>query len=86
MKKENDIKKIIINKYINHYLSIYSFEKKRLILGFFMAALDQTIVITALGQISAEFNATNDIGWIGSAYLLTMSGFQPMYGVFADIM
>ncbi|CAO3624742.1 unnamed protein product [Cunninghamella blakesleeana] len=56
-----------------------------LILGFFMAALDQTIVITALGQISAEFNATNDIGWVGSAYLLTMSGFQPMYGVFADI-
>lgn len=58
----------------------------RLILGFFMAALDQTIVITALGQISAEFNATNDIGWVGSSYLLTMSGFQPMYGIFADIM
>ncbi|KAI8082925.1 major facilitator superfamily domain-containing protein [Halteromyces radiatus] len=56
-----------------------------LILGFFMAALDQTIVITALGQISAEFNATNDIGWVGSSYLLTMSGFQPMYGIFADI-
>ncbi|KAI8343349.1 major facilitator superfamily domain-containing protein [Chlamydoabsidia padenii] len=57
----------------------------RLLLGFFMSALDQTIVITALGQISAEFNATNDIGWVGSSYLLTMSGFQPMYGIFADI-
>ncbi|ORX54498.1 MFS general substrate transporter [Hesseltinella vesiculosa] len=56
-----------------------------LILGFFMAALDQTIVITALGHISSEFQATNDIGWVGSSYLLTMSGFQPMYGIFADI-
>ena len=51
-----------------------------------MSALDQTIVITALGRISSEFNATNDVGWVGSAYLLTMSGFQPIYGIFADIM
>ncbi|KAI8073097.1 major facilitator superfamily domain-containing protein [Gongronella butleri] len=56
-----------------------------LIFGFFMSALDQTIVITALGRISSEFNATNDVGWVGSAYLLTMSGFQPIYGIFADI-
>ncbi|OAD03365.1 hypothetical protein MUCCIDRAFT_142004 [Mucor lusitanicus CBS 277.49] len=50
-----------------------------------MAALDTTITITALGAIASEFNAADQIGWIGSAYLLTLSGFQPIYCSTADI-
>ncbi|KAI7868984.1 major facilitator superfamily domain-containing protein [Spinellus fusiger] len=56
-----------------------------LLLGLFMATLDQTILTTALPLISSEFNASDQLGWVGSAYLLTSSGFQPIYGVFADI-
>ncbi|KAK4516015.1 uncharacterized protein ATC70_010976 [Mucor velutinosus] len=56
-----------------------------MLLGFFMAALDTTITITALGAIASEFNAADQIGWIGSAYLLTLSGFQPIYCSTADI-
>ncbi|KAL0075747.1 major facilitator superfamily domain-containing protein [Phycomyces blakesleeanus] len=56
-----------------------------LLLGLFMATLDQTILTTALPLISSEFNASDQLGWVGSAYLLTSSGFQPIYGIFADI-
>ncbi|GAN02313.1 membrane transporter [Mucor ambiguus] len=56
-----------------------------MLMGFFMAALDTTITITALGAIASEFNAADQIGWIGSAYLLTLSGFQPIYCSTADI-
>ncbi|CAO0795302.1 unnamed protein product [Mucor circinelloides] len=50
-----------------------------------MAALDTTITVTALGVIASEFNAVDQIGWIGSSYLLTLSGFQPIYCSTADI-
>ncbi|KAI8393641.1 major facilitator superfamily domain-containing protein [Radiomyces spectabilis] len=56
-----------------------------LLAGFFMSVLDQTVVITALETISNEFHGADDISWVGTAYLVTMSGFQPMYGIFADI-
>jgi hypothetical protein len=35
-----------------------------LLLGFFMAALDTTIIITAVGEISSEFNSADKIGWV----------------------
>ncbi|KAI8971622.1 major facilitator superfamily domain-containing protein [Mycotypha africana] len=56
-----------------------------LLLGFFMATLDTTIIITAAGIIASEFNAVDQIGWIGSAYLLTLSGFQPVYCSITEI-
>jgi MFS family permease len=37
-----------------------------MLLGFFMAALDTTITTTALGIISSEFNAADQIGWVCS--------------------
>jgi MFS family permease len=30
--------------------------------------------------ITNEFNSYSDVGWYGSAYLLTASAFQPLYG------
>ena len=38
--------------------------------GMFLAALDQTIVGTALPQIISDLNGLNEIGWVVSAYLL----------------
>lgn len=51
-----------------------------LCLAVFLVALDQTIIAPALGAITAQFNSTRDIGWYGSAYLLTSTALQPLYG------
>jgi hypothetical protein len=37
----------------------------------FCVALDMTIIATAIPRISDDFHALQDIGWYGSAYLLT---------------
>ncbi|KAF9574742.1 hypothetical protein EC968_005747 [Mortierella alpina] len=51
----------------------------------FLAALDQTIVTTTLPSIAKEFNNFADISWVGTAYLLTTTAVQPLYGVAADL-
>ncbi|OZJ02779.1 hypothetical protein BZG36_03484 [Bifiguratus adelaidae] len=56
-----------------------------LILGLFLAALDQTIVSATLPVIASQFNALNQISWIGTSYLLTNTAFQPLFGRFSDI-
>lgn len=53
-----------------------------LFLGAFLIALDTNIVGTAIPKISTEFDALQDISWYGSAYLLTITAFQPMLGNF----
>lgn len=45
-----------------------------------LVALDRTIVATAIPSITDEFDSLQDVGWYGSAYLLTSCGFQPTYG------
>ncbi|KAF8852927.1 major facilitator superfamily transporter [Acephala macrosclerotiorum] len=49
-------------------------------LSVFLISLDRTIITTAIPFIANEFNSYADIGWYGSAYLLTASAFQPLYG------
>ncbi|PHH90310.1 hypothetical protein CDD83_3984 [Cordyceps sp. RAO-2017] len=51
-----------------------------LCMAVFLVALDQTIIAPALGAITAHFQSVKDIGWYGSAYLLTTTALQPMYG------
>ncbi len=46
----------------------------------FLVALDRTIIATAIPRITDTFNSIDDIGWYGSAYLLTACGFMLMYG------
>lgn len=46
----------------------------------FLVSIDQTIVSTAIPKITDEFNALDSIGWIGSAYFLTSTALQPLYG------
>ncbi|CBQ70199.1 probable aflatoxin efflux pump AFLT [Sporisorium reilianum SRZ2] len=45
-----------------------------------LLAIDQTIVSTAIPALSNEFRTFSDIGWYGSAYLLTSTCFQPLFG------
>ncbi|KAM0331554.1 hypothetical protein ACHAQA_003232 [Verticillium albo-atrum] len=51
-----------------------------LCLAVFLVALDQTIIAPALGAITAQYGSVSDIGWYGSAYLLTTTALQPLYG------
>ena len=45
-------------------------------LAIFLISLDETIIVTAIPKITDEFHSINDVGWYGSAYLLTMCCFQ----------
>lgn len=46
----------------------------------FLIALDETIISTAIPRITDQFHSLNDVGWYGSAYMLTMCCFQLHYG------
>ncbi|KAL2137144.1 hypothetical protein VTI74DRAFT_8776 [Chaetomium olivicolor] len=49
-------------------------------LSMFLVALDRTIVSTAIPAITDEFSSLGDVGWYGSAYLLTCCAFQLLFG------
>jgi len=51
-----------------------------LCLAVFLVALDQTIIATAIPQITNKFNSLEDVGWYGSAYMLTLCSFQLVFG------
>ncbi|KAF2723078.1 putative MFS multidrug transporter [Polychaeton citri CBS 116435] len=51
-----------------------------IMLGTFMVSLDKLIVSTAIPQITNDFDSADDIGWYGTAYLLTNATFQLVFG------
>lgn len=55
-----------------------------LILGILMAALDQTIVATALPNIATDLQGFSAISWIITAYLLGQTISMPIYGKLSD--
>ena len=56
-----------------------------LILAMLLAALDQTIVATAMPTIGHELGDLNNLPWIVTAYLLTSTAVTPLYGKLSDI-
>lgn len=50
-----------------------------------LAALDQTIVSTALPRIATELHGLNKISWVATAYLLTSAITTPIYGKISDL-
>ena len=56
-----------------------------LMLAMFLAALDQTIVSTALPRITSELNGLNQLAWVVTAYLLTSTASTPIWGKISDI-
>src|SRR5437016_12713943 len=50
-----------------------------------LAALDQTIVSTAMPRIIADFNGLDRYTWVTTAYLLTTTIMVPIYGKLSDI-
>ncbi|ONH68213.1 Multidrug resistance protein fnx1 [Cyberlindnera fabianii] len=53
--------------------------------GVFLAALDGTVVTTLVSRIASEFDSLPKLSWIATAYLLSSSTFQPLYGKLSDI-
>ncbi|CAH1660050.1 MFS transporter [Hyphomicrobiales bacterium] len=54
-------------------------------LAMFLAALDQTIVATALPTIGRDLNDVTHLSWIVTTYLLASTAVTPLYGKLADI-
>lgn len=47
-----------------------------LMMAIFLAALDRTVIATAIPSITNEFNSLDDVGWYGSAFMITASAMQ----------
>jgi EmrB/QacA subfamily drug resistance transporter len=56
-----------------------------LMLTMFLAALDQTIVATALPTIGRQFNDVTNLSWVITAYLLASTAVAPVFGTLSDI-
>ena len=54
------------------------------LLALFLAALDQTIVSTALPRIVTDLQGIKRYAWVATAYLITSTAFAPIYGKLAD--
>ncbi|KAL8364862.1 hypothetical protein RB595_003913 [Gaeumannomyces hyphopodioides] len=51
-------------------------------LAVFLMALDNAIITTAIPRITDDFHSLEDVGWYGSAYLLTTAALQLLFGKF----
>ena len=72
---------------MNHHLNLRS---KLIIMlsvmaSLFLVALDQTIIATALGKITEEFNAFSSLSLIVTAYLITTTITVPIAGKLSDL-
>src|SRR5215475_12940067 len=56
-----------------------------LLLTMFLAALDQTIVATALPTIGRQFQDVTNLSWVITAYLLASTAVAPVFGTLSDI-
>lgn len=55
-----------------------------LMLAMLLAALDQTIVATALPRIATDLKGISKISWVATTYLLTSAIVTPLYGKISD--
>src|ERR1700687_5344931 len=56
-----------------------------LMLAILLAALDQTIVATALPTIVGDLGGLNHLSWVVTAYLLASTSSTPVYGKLGDL-
>ena len=91
--KRNRIETIILMSTLCVSLSIWPLESPSPLLilysatkmAVFLAALDITIVSTAIPTISDRLHSTSGYAWIGSAFLLAAAVVAPSYGKLSDI-
>jgi EmrB/QacA subfamily drug resistance transporter len=56
-----------------------------LLLGMLLAALDQTIVATALPTIAGDLHGLSHLAWVVTAYLLASTATTPLWGKLGDL-
>ncbi len=56
-----------------------------LALGVLLAALDQTIVATALLTVAGDLGGLTQLAWVVTAYLLAETVSTPLYGKLGDV-
>jgi len=56
-----------------------------ILLGMMLAALDQSIIATALPAIAGELGGFEHLSWIVAGYLLTATASTPVYGKLSDL-
>lgn len=56
-----------------------------LLLALFLAALDATMVSTALPTMAGELGGLDELPWVLTAYLLTSTASTPLWGKFSDL-
>lgn len=54
-------------------------------IGVFLVAADQTLVVATYGAIGSDLQSLNNSSWIATAYFLTLTSIQPLYGKLSDI-
>ncbi|MDA2813775.1 MFS transporter [Nocardiopsis sp. RSe5-2] len=57
-----------------------------LLLAVMLAALDQTIVATALPRIASDLGGLSHISWMVTAYLLAVTASTPLWGKLGDLL
>src|SRR2546430_9669971 len=66
---------------IGRILAIYS----GLMVALLLAALDQTIVATALPKVVSDLGGITQYTWVFTAYMLGSTGTVPLYGKLGDV-
>ncbi len=56
-----------------------------LLLGMLLAALDQTIVATALPTIAGDLHGLSELSWVVTAYILASTASTPLWGKLGDL-
>lgn len=56
-----------------------------LLLGIFMAAMDNTIVATAMGSIVADLGSFDKFAWVTASYMVAVMAGMPIYGKLSDM-
>ncbi len=56
-----------------------------LMIGLFLAALDQTIVATALPKVVGELGGVDQLSWVVVGYMLTSTAVTPLWGKISDL-
>src|ERR687888_12680 len=66
---------------IGRILAIYA----GLMVSIFLAALDQTIVATALPKVVSDLGGITQYSWVFTAYMLASTVTVPLYGKLGDV-
>ena len=83
MSSKNSNKNYVAPKSLTH--KEIMFVLSGLMVGLLLAALDQTIVSTALKSIVEDFDGLAHYTWVVTAYLLTSTASTPLYGKISDL-